>query len=449
MNWSPYTKEFKTNMHLAIPVMLGQLGHVLVGFADNIMVGKLGASSLAAVSLANSIFFIMMGLGVGFSFAITPLIAQSDGAKNYIEGKKTYQHGTIILGFFGILITGVLLFIEPILHKMHQPLEVVKIAIPYYRILAFSMIPLFVFQAIKQFTDGLSQTKYAMIAILGANLINVGLNYVFIYGVFGVPELGIQGAAIGTLVARILMIVALLYFIANQNVFKLYHLKTSWFVIEKERIYKLLKLGYPTALQMFFEIGIFASSVLLSGVLGTNQQAANQIALNLSTMTFMVATGMGVTATIRVGNQVGLKDYQNLKRIALSTLLQMTLISTIFALFFMFTKNYLPFIYIQDVNVVAIASELLIVSALFQVSDGVQVVVLGALRGLQDMLIPMRLIFIAYWLIGFPVGYYLGLKTDLGVVGVWIGLLVGLTVSSLFLYLRFQHLTKSLLLSKK
>jgi len=449
MNWSLYTKEFKTNMHLAIPVMLGQLGHVLVGFADNIMVGKLGASSLAAVSLANSIFFIMMGLGVGFSFAITPLIAQYDGAKNYIEGKKTYQHGTIILGLFGILITGVLLFIEPILHKMHQPLEVVKIAIPYYRILAFSMIPIFVFQAIKQFTDGLSQTKYAMIAILGANLINVGLNYVFIYGAFGVPELGIQGAAIGTLVARVLMIVVLLYFIANQNVFKLYHLKISWFVIEKERIYKLLKLGYPTALQMFFEIGIFASSVLLSGVLGTNQQAANQIALNLSTMTFMVATGMGVTATIRVGNQVGLKDYQNLKRIALSTLLQMTLISTIFALFFMFTKNYLPFIYIQDVNVVAIASELLIVSALFQVSDGIQVVVLGALRGLQDMLIPMRLIFIAYWLIGFPVGYYLGLKTALGVVGIWIGLLVGLTVSSLFLYLRFQHLTKSLLLSKK
>ncbi|MGY5352920.1 MATE family efflux transporter [Wenyingzhuangia sp. IMCC45533] len=448
MNWKKYTSEFKTNISLAVPVMLGQLGHVLVGFADNIMVGELGAPSLAAVSLANSIFFIMMGLGVGFSFAITPLIAEADGAKNYKEGKQNYQHGLIILTIFGFFITLALLFLEPILHMMEQPKEVVLLAIPYYRILAFSMIPLLIFQAIKQFTDGLSQTKYAMIAILGSNTINIILNYLFIYGKFGAPEMGIQGAAIGTLVSRFLMIFILLYFIKNRKEFDNYQMPIMWFKLEKQRVVRMLKLGYPTALQMFFEIGVFASGVILSGALGTNEQAANQIALNISTMTFMIATGMGVTATIRVGNQKGLKDYYNLKRISQATMLQMVMISSVFGVFFLVFKNYLPQIYIEDTNVIHIASNLLIISALFQISDGLQVVVLGALRGLQDMLVPMRLVFVSYWVIGFPICYYLGLKTSLGTIGIWIGLLIGLTFSSLLLYLRFNHLTKTLLLSE-
>ena len=354
-----------------------------------------------------------------------------------------------MLTLFGICITVVLLFIEPLLHRMKQPAEVVTLAIPYYRILAFSMIPLLIFQAIKQFTDGLSQTKYAMIAILSSNTINVILNYLLIYGKFDFPKLGIKGAAIGTLISRFLMIIVLLYYIKNRKEFKAYNIAMDWFQLEKERVYRLLKLGCPTALQMFFEIGIFASGVILSGILGTNEQAANQIALNISTMTFMVATGMGVATTIRVGNQKGLKDFNNLKRIALSTILQMTLISSTFAVFLMLTKNYLPLLYIDNVEVIKIASNLLIVSALFQVSDGVQVVVLGALRGLQDMLMPMRLIFISYWIIGFPICYYLGIKTSLGSIGIWIGLLISLTVSFILLFLRFQHLTKRLLLLER
>lgn len=448
MNIKQYTSEFKTNIALAVPVMLGQLGHVLVGFADNIMVGELGAPALAAVSLANSIFFILMGLGVGFSFAMTPLISEADAAKNYIEGKKSYQHGVIILSVLGIVLAGVLLLMEPLLGMMNQPEDVVVLAIPYYNVLAFSMIPLLIFQAIKQFTDGLSLTKYAMIAILGSNCINVLFNYVLIYGKFGAPALGAVGAAYGTLVSRVIMIFVLLYFISKRKKFQPYKIAISWFSLEKERVIKIFKLGYPTALQMFFEIGIFASAVLLSGMIGTDEQAANQIALNLSTMTFMVATGVAVTATIRVGNQKGLKDYYNLKRIAISNVFLMIIISIIAAIGFMSLRTYLPWIYIDDENVVNIAAKLLIIAGLFQISDGIQVVVLGALRGLQDMYVPMWLVFVSYWIIGFPVCYYLGLKTDLGTFGVWIGLLVGLTVSATLLYLRFQHLTKRLLLSE-
>lgn len=448
MNFKQYTSEFKTNITIAVPVMLGQLGHVLVGFFDNIMVGELGAPPLAAVSLANSIFFILMGLGVGFSFAMTPLISEADAAKNYVEGKKNYQHGVVILSVIGVVLALILLLIEPLLSLMNQPPDVVVLAIPYYRVLAFSMIPLLIFQAIKQFTDGLSLTKYAMIAILGSNCINVLLNYILIYGKFGAPELGAVGAAYGTLVSRVLMIFVLLYFIQTKKKFKPYKIAVSWFALEKDRVAKIFKLGYPTALQMFFEVGIFASAVLLSGVIGTDEQAANQIALNLSTMTFMVATGVAVTATIRVGNQKGLKDYYNLKRIAISNVFLMIIISVIAAMGFMGLRTYLPWIYIDDENVVNIAAKLLIVAGLFQISDGIQVVVLGALRGLQDVFVPMWLVFISYWIIGFPVCYYLGLKTELGTFGVWIGLLVGLTVSAILLYLRFQHLTKRLLLSK-
>ena len=448
MNIKQYTSEFKTNIALAVPVMLGQLGHVLVGFADNIMVGELGAPALAAVSLANSIFFILMGLGVGFSFAMTPLISEADAAKNYMEGKKSYQHGVIILSVLGVVLAGVLLLMEPLLRMMNQPEDVVVLAIPYYNVLAFSMIPLLIFQAIKQFTDGLSLTKYAMIAILGSNCINVLLNYILIYGKFGAPALGAVGAAYGTLVSRILMIFVLLYFISKRKKFQSYKIAISWFSLEKERVIKIFKLGYPTALQMFFEIGIFASAVLLSGMIGTDEQAANQIALNLSTMTFMVATGVAVTATIRVGNQKGLKDYYNLKRIAISNVVLMIIISIIAAIGFMSLRTYLPWIYIDDENVVNIAAKLLIIAGLFQISDGIQVVVLGALRGLQDMYVPMWLVFVSYWIIGFPVCYYLGLKTDLGTFGVWIGLLVGLTVSATLLYIRFQRLTKRLLLSE-
>lgn len=446
MNFKKYTREFKTNIILAIPVMLGQLGHVLVGFADNIMVGKLGAASLAAVSLANSIFFILMGLGLGFSFSITPLIAEADGAKNFSDGKKSYQHGMAILTIFGVVLASILLFIKPLLYAMDQPEEVVVLAIPYYEVLAVSMVPLLIFQAMRQFSDGIGATKYAMIAILIANTVNVLLNYMFIYGELGAPELGIVGAAYGTMVARVLMIFILLYYINKGKEFKPYKIAVAWWKIEKERLIKMLKLGYPTALQMFFEIGFFAGGVVLAGMLGTKEQAANQIALNLSTMTYMVATGLGMACTIRVGNQKGLKDFINLKRIATSVILLMGIFSVVFALFFIVTKNYLPLIYIDDVEVVKIASSLLVISALFQISDGIQVAVVGALRGLQDMMIPMCLIFIAYWVLGFPVCYFLGIQKSLGVVGIWIGLCVGLTFSSIFLYFRFQQLTKRLIL---
>ncbi|SFR50495.1 multidrug resistance protein, MATE family [Robiginitalea myxolifaciens] len=453
-----YTREFKTNFKLASPVILGMLGHTFVAFADNIMVGRLGTAELAAVSLGNSFIFIAMSLGIGFSTAITPLVAEADGAGNPREVKRTFKHGLLLCTILGIALFVAIMLARPLLHYMEQPPEVVALAMPYLSWVALSLIPLVIFQAMKQFSEGLSQTRYPMYATILANIVNIGINYVLIFGALGFPKLGVTGAAIGTLAARIAMCFILWGLFKRRKFFRPYITDIKFRVIEKGRFRKIMNLGFPSALQFFFEVAIFTAAILLSGVLGKNPQAANQIALNLSSMTFMFATGFGVAAMIRVGNQKGLKDYPELKRIAHSIFWMSALFMVGFALIFFFGRHLLPHLYldpqdplnrVDNLEVMAIAAELLLVSAVFQISDGLQVVILGALRGLQDVRIPTLITFIAYWVIGFPISYMLGLMTDLGSTGIWIGLLAGLTASAIMLYLRFRYKTNRLLVSSE
>ncbi|WP_025742565.1 MATE family efflux transporter [Aquimarina pacifica] len=452
-----YTKEFRYNLQLAAPVMLGMLGHTFVGLVDNIMVGQLGTAELAAVSLGNSFMFIAMSLGIGFSTAITPLVAEADGESNFRTGKSVFKHGLFLCTILGIILFVLILLAKPLMYLMRQPEEVVLLALPYLDLVAFSLIPLICFQALKQFSDGLSMTKYPMYATLVANVVNVVLNYVLIFGKLGFPQMGIVGAALGTLISRFVMFAFLWILLRKKEKSKDYVVRIKFFVLESAVIKKIISLGFPSALQMFFEVAIFTSAIWLSGILGKNPQAANQIALNLSSMAFMVAMGLGVASMIRVGNQKGLRHFKDLRRIAMSTFLLTFLISTFFAIVFVTLNQLLPKIYldIDDVNnladnteVVSIAAKLLIIAALFQISDGVQVVVLGALRGLQDVKVPTVITFIAYWIVGFPISYYLGLHTAYKSEGIWIGLLAGLSTSALLLYMRFNKLTKNLIVTK-
>ncbi len=446
MQFTEYTKEFGLNLKIAYPIMLGQLGHILVALADNLMVGQLGAAQLAAVSLGNSLVFIALSLGIGFSFAITPLVAESDGAGNLEKGRLHFHHGVIMCTVNGILLWISLLIAKPVLYMLDQPEEVVALAIPYMEIVALSMIPLMIFQAFKQFADGLSETRYSMYATLVANIVNVVFNYVLIYGIWIFPRLEVAGAAWGTLISRFFMLGLLIYMLSRKRKFKPYFEWASSEHIKLSEFKTLFNLGFPTALQMLFEVGIFTSAIFLSGILGTNAQAANQIALNLASMTFMIAVGLGVTATIRVGNQKGRSDYPNLRRIAFSIFLQTFLIEAVFAIGFILLKDWLPPFYIDNPEVIFLAAQLLIVAALFQLSDGVQVTILGALRGLQDVNIPTVICFIAYWVIGFPISWYLGKSSQMGSQGIWIGLLAGLTASAVMLYFRFNYLSKQLII---
>ncbi len=449
-----YTKEFKYNIKLATPVILGMLGHTVVQLVDNIMVGQLGTAELAAVSLGNSFMFIAMSLGIGFSTAITPLVAEADGENNFEAGKSAFKHGLFLCTVLGILLCVTVFIAKPIMYAMDQPPEVVDLAMPYLNLVAISLVPLIIFQAFKQFSDGLSLTRYPMYATIAANVVNVLLNYMFIFGKFGMPELGIVGAAIGTLASRAIMVVYLWYVLSKHYKARDYVLNIKLFSLSKKMMNKLLSLGFPSALQMFFEVAIFTSAIWLSGILGKNPQAANQIALNLSSMTFMVAMGFGVVAMIRVGNQKGLKRFIELRRITLSIFLLSTILAVVFALIFVVFHEALPKLYldydneleaVDNYQVATIAAKLLLIAAVFQISDTIQVVALGALRGMQDVKIPTLITFIAYWLIGFPISYYLSMHTAYESSGIWIGLLAGLTASGVLLYIRFHLLSRRMI----
>lgn len=457
MQLSIYTKEFKYNWKLAAPVMLGMLGHTFVSFVDNIMVGQIGTAELAAVSLGNSFMFIAMSLGIGFSTAITPLIAEADSEQNFIKGKSSFKHGLFLCTLLGVLLFLLVFFAKPLMYFMKQPEEVVLLAIPYLNLVAFSLIPLIIFQGFKQFSDGLSMTKHPMYATILANIVNIVLNYVLIFGKFGFPQLGIVGAAYGTLISRFIMVGYLWYLLKNKEKSKGFVTNIKFFVLDKLMLKKIINLGAPSAMQMFFEVAIFTAAIWLSGLLGKNPQAANQIALNLSSMTFMVAMGLSVASMIRVGNQKGLQKIFELRRIAFSLFLMGILFACVFALTFLLLHNVLPKIYvdfddvenfIDNKEVVQIASNLLLAAAIFQISDSIQVIVLGALRGLQDVKIPTIITFISYWLIGFPVSWFLGKEDAYGSFGIWLGLLAGLSTAAILLYIRFNYLTNKLIKTK-
>ena len=452
------SKEFRYNWKLSAPVIMGMLGHTFVGLVDNIMVGQLGSAELAAVSLGNSFFFVAMSLGIGFSTAITPLVAEADSENNFKKGKSAFKHGLFLCIVLSLLLFGMILLAKPLMYLMEQPEEVVLLTMPYLDIIAISLIPLIIFQGFKQFSDGLSLTKHAMYATIVGNLINVGLNYVLIFGKLGFPKMGIVGAGVGTLVSRLAMIAIIWTLLKNDKKASAFVTHIRLFILDSTMMKKIINLGLPSAMQMFFEVAIFTSAIWLSGLLGKNAQAANQIALNLSSMTFMIAMGLSVTAMIRVGSQKGLRNYVELQRIAKSIFLMGIMFASVFALLFLIFHDIFPALYLDldDVNnyldnqeVVSIASKLLLVAALFQISDSAQVIFLGALRGLQDVKIPTLLTFIAYWMIGFPTSYFLGKETAYGSTGIWIGLLVGLASASIFLYLRFIYLTNRLIQAHK
>ena len=415
-DFSKYTREFKYNLKLAFPVMIGMLGHTFVQFIDNIMVGQLGTAELAAISLGNSFVFIAMSIGIGFSSAITPLVAEADGAKKEDDVSRIFEHSFLICLILGIVLFLSVFLNRNLLYSMNQPIEVVELASPYLFWVSMSLITIVTFQSFRQFADGLSFTRAAMYSTLVGNAINVILNFFLIFGFWIFPKLGVEGAAIGTLISRICMLTFIIFYLKLHKKLSKYIKKFFPSKVEIKRVKKILYLGLPSALHSLFEVAFFVSAVWMSGFIGKNSQAANQIALNLSSMTYMVALGVGVAAMIRVGNQRGMMNFKKLREVALSTLLLIIIIDIFFCFIFLTFNDSLPLLYLDssdpsgfnDVSeVLKIASNLLIVAGVFQLFDGIY--------------------------------------TSLGMVGIWIGLLSGLFFSSLFLFLRFNYLSKKII----
>ncbi len=437
-----YKEHFKRNIILASPVMVSQLGHVAVGMADSIMVGKLGVVPLAAVSLSNSIFYLLFMFGIGVSYAITPLIAQADGAKDDKKSSEILKHGLLVDMLTAFVLFLLMIFASYLLKYLNQPEDVVRIAAPYLRIYACSIIPFMLFQTFRQFIEGLSLTVPPMSAAIIANIINIGLNYVLIFGKFGIEPMGAYGAAWATVIARVLMAIILLSYALKSTRFKRYFENISWHKFSKNMTLKMLRMGVPIGLQLTFEVGAFTCAAIMVGWLGANALAAHQIALSLVSLTYMMATGIAAAATIRVGNFYGKKDKFAVYRTGVSTVLMAAIFMAFCGILLVVGRHYFPSLYIDNEEVVKISALLIVIAAIFQVSDGVQVVSLGALRGMGDIKIPTVITLVAYWVLALPIGYYLGIELELGAVGIWYGLLIGLTVAAILLFYRFYRLTR-------
>ncbi len=432
-------------VHLAYPVIIGQLGVIMMGVVDSVMVGELGASPLAAASVANSLFILIFILGIGVSFAVTPLVAIAVGAGKFNDCGILFRQSLIVNAALSIILVLLIFAASEIIQKLNQPPAVVALAKSYLRILGISIIPAMIFQTYKQFIEGLSIMRPAMVVTLLANIINVFVNWVFIYGNLGAPALGLDGAGLATLVSRIFLASALMFYVMRKSFFKQYDVSFRFKSINIPVIKKILSLGLPSGMQYFFEVGAFTFAVIMVGWLGTAQLAAHQIAINLASVSFMAAMGISAAGSIRVGNAVGMRSISETRKAGYSALLLSASFMGVCGILFVLLRNFLPTLYIDDSEVISFASTILIVAALFQISDGIQAVGIGILRGLTDVKAPTVITFFSYWILALPLGYFLGFVQKLEVLGVWIGLLIGLSSSAVLLTLRFNKKSRKII----
>ena len=438
----PYKTHFRKTFNLAYPVMLSQLGHVFVGIVDSVMVGQLGTEPLAASSFANSIFHVFVMFGIGISYGITPLIAQADGEGDNDTITRVLRNGIIMCSVAGLILFGGLFATSFFLDMMNQPEAVVELGAPYFLIIASSIIPLMFFQGFRQFAEGLSVTKQTMFITIACNLLNVVLNYLLIYGKFGFPALGLNGAGWATLISRIFMAIAMFWFVLKHKRFIAYRSGLILTRLKATFIKPMLKIGLPSGIQFVFEVGAFTAAAILMGMMGAEELAAHQIAISLVSLSYMLATGVSAAATVRVGNQYGKGDGPNLARAGNASFVISVLVMASCAVIFMVFNKSLPILYINEPEVIGMASSMIIVAALFQLSDGIQVVGLGALRGMSDVKMPTLITLVAYWGLAIPVSYIFGFVLDMGPEGIWYGLLTGLSIAALMLFLRFRMFSR-------
>ncbi|MDB5264305.1 MAG: multidrug transporter, partial [Adhaeribacter sp.] len=308
-------------------------------------------------------------------------------------------------------------------------------------ILCFSMVPLMVFQGFKQFAEGLSLTKQAMYISVFANLLNIAGNYMLIYGKWGAPPLGLEGAAISTFVSRVIMALMMGAYVLYAGRLKIYRLRWRRKFVSVRYMLRILKLGLPISLQMALEVGAFSFSAIMMGWLGAKALAAHQIAISIAALTYMMASGIAAAATIRVGNLFGSGRLRDMQIAGYSSMLMVIGFMSSAGLLLVLLNNFIPQLYVNDPEVIKIAGSLIIIAALFQISDGVQVVGLGALRGLEDVKVPSMISLLAYWVVALPIGYLLGFTGGFGALGIWTGLLLGLSVAAILLFFRFRKLS--------
>lgn len=455
-SFKTYLPYYKRNLKVAFPVMLTQLGASLVGLFDSIMVGRYATVDLAAVSFSNALFFTVMVFAMGALMGLTPLVGiqvgslssdSSHGEQSNIRSliASFFQNGmlfTVLLSFLSLVLLGGCI---PFLHCFGQDPEVVQAARPYYTLIVLSIIPFLFFTFFKQFLEGLGNTAVAMVITLVMNGLNIFLNWLFIYGNWGCPELGATGAGIGSLVARVGMPVCFVVVMYLRKEWRGYLSSIRWQSFRLSVIKELTKIGFPIGVQTLMETIAFTAAFVFIGWISKEALAAHQIANQMCDMTFMVILGIGSATTIRVSHQLGANHLEGVRMASNASIHLVLLINAVGAAVMIGLRHQIPMLFTKDQEVIAIASQLIALAGVLQFADGLQVVAASMLRGITDVKVPMVIAMFSYSIVCISIGLFLAFPMGMGAVGIWIGFVVGLSVAAICLHTRFRIKYRELL----
>lgn len=437
-----YLPQYRANLTLALPVVLSQVGQVVVQLADSAMVGRLGAVPLAGVSFGSAVFVIFLFWGTGLSLGLTPLVGEVFARNGFRSAAAFFNHSLRLFTVVGLLLFALLYLLDGFMDRMGQPAEVVAQALRYYRYLAWSIIPFMVFAAFKQFLEGVGNTRTAMVVVLVSNAVNILLNYLLIYGRCGFAEMGAAGAGLSTLISRVCMpLMMIVYFLRNHSLRRYFRLfrapGRSWTWTRR-----LLAVGLPISMQMVMEVSAFALSSIMMGWIGAVQLAAHQIVTTFGNFAFMMMVGISSATTILVSHEYGKGNMRGLRRTAMASVHLGLVFNLLTMSCFILLRHQIPLLFTDDAAVVAVAAQLFVLAGLYQFPDGFQVVLVGVLRGMQDVRSVMRYAFISYIAINLPVGYLCAFTFGLGAPGLWIGFIVGLSVAAVLYRRRYRKLVR-------
>ena len=451
--FSTYKEQYKQNLKLAFPVVLTQLGQILTQFTDNLMVGRYGGDDplpLAAVSFGGTVFFILFIASIGIAMGMTPLVGELYAQNDREKSAGLLQNGILFYGLLGVVMAAVQYALIPLMYHLRQPVEVVDAAIPYYKMLVYSMPAMMLFFAFKQFLEGVGNTHAEMYATIIANVANVGFNWLFIYGHCGMPEMGAEGAGLGTLLARVTGTLLIIGYFVSRSRYRLYLQRFSRRKFSRTDVRQLLHMGGPISLQMFLESSAFVGTGIMMGWFGAEAKAtisANQIAMTIGNCAFMIVMSIGAATTIRVSHCYGARNIGELSLAAKASYHLVLAWNAFAALVFISLRHFIPTLFTTNAEVIAIASHLLAFAALYQLSDGIQNVSVGILRGIQDVKIIMPIALVSYWLLNLPVGYLLGFNLGMGPSGLYLGFSFGLSTAAVLMILRIRRSVRKLRLA--
>ncbi|MGC3959727.1 MAG: MATE family efflux transporter [Verrucomicrobiota bacterium] len=438
-----WRREVRPTVALALPIVAGMLSQTLMGLVDAIMVGHVGVVPLAAASFVNAVCHLPLVFGLGLLSCIAVLTSQAYGARKPAEAGEVLRHGLVLSVIIGIVAMLSMFALYPFLDRLGQPPEVVAAAGKFLLLFGASLLPALISHGGKQFSDALNHPWWPTFVMLGGVLLNVFLNWILIYGNWGAPALGLEGAGWATLIARSMMALAMTVYVLRAPTMRAFHPQRWRTAFSVERFRRMLSIGWPIGGQHFFEVSAFTLGAVMMGWISADAIAAHQIAISCAAMTFMSALGIGAATCIRVGHAYGAGQFERTRRIGFSSVAMAATVMSVFGIVFALVGKPIAGLFIGSPSVVALTAQLLIVAAVFQIADGVQVTAISALRGLSDVRVPAMIAVVAYWFVALPIGYGLAFRAQLGAVGMWIGLASGLSAAAAGLAWRFHRQTRN------